>query len=352
MKNDRQFLESIYTKKAARTAAKRKKASFAVTAVLVLGITASTAALIQFEKKDTPINDTVSNDNIIVQPLESTENIIPTPEESKENATSTESSANNIVLLTCPDSDSNTEAIRETHITDNFSLTTPFDSSVFYDTLQEYKNEDARFLIALNIDPLTTFTYKGKYLSELFVNVNGYYRFRADKHNEFNDFVSGYTKWYHNGGNNDILYELEIKANGGDEEAAAMLREYIKKGDYVIYYDLVWSKDKTAEEIAVFRKQCDEYNAIWKEYNDNGNSILISTYKEEAKRLAAEGYDLECITFNGVTKLVGKLTSEQILHFNSNDRFDYSCVWLEAAYEDKYTLTFTHPDVPNIDENE
>ncbi len=329
MKTDRQFIENIYAKKAVKTKKQRKIIVFTVTAVLLLSVTASAFILIPHTGKSPTDNNVVDLPDSSEQSKEASV-IISEPYEESETPT--------VTLLTCPITENNVEAMEVVEVNDKFTISAP-PESLFYKTLKEHENDNTQFLISITFDTLSTFTYKGKYLSDIFINTNTIDQFNDDVHVEFNDFVSGYTKWHSDGNYVSIILDLHNQAAAGDAEAAEKLIVYSKFSEEELYYHTVWKSDKSEAYIAEFMKQCDEFKDIWSAYRDYCHTTPTGIYEAEAERLSAEGYVIECITDNGRPSLIGKLTAKQILEYNKKEKFSYSCLWLTDPCENDTDTT-------------
>ncbi|MBR6594342.1 MAG: hypothetical protein IKK83_04085 [Clostridia bacterium] len=337
MKNDRQFIESIYEKKTARDREARKKLISVVAIALVMALVVGAIALMpsggapdvqgqdgyvaDLPDKEDSTADSKAEDAVI--------------EASTQDTDGEQSKAEQLLVLTRPDDRNEEEAYIDTPLTPNFALTGPIDDTRFYDTLKAEENTKARFAVALEIDSLSAFTYEGKTVDELFYDIEyGYRCFRDETYALFNEYQTAFVKWrwsHEEGGYNDIVKDLWVRAQAGDKEAEEMYIYYEKTSDKVIFRELVWDKTQSAEDIKTLEAQIAHYDAIWAVYRNEGENYLKEAYGKELERLLAEGYDLHCTTANGQLMLTGSLTAEQILYFDNTGNFSYRCSWLVRA---------------------
>lgn len=340
MKNDRQFIDSVYKKRDEKLGQYKKAAAFTVFIVFVLTFMASTSLL--------PLNKNREND----ERIENEYLIITAPSENSAESSKSETikdkGLGKLVHLSCPIEVSENN-ITTSSVNDEYAVIT-FNEKIYVENGFYYApaitpDNNFKTLVALEANPLTTFVYNGKSLSELFTRTGyGWYIFKDGEHELFNEFQLEYEKWYAENGIVSLKKELEDKADNGDKTAAELLETYKDTDKETIFYSLVWSADKTQEETSELNVQRTEFNQIWEQAKESGNDVLITSYKEEIEKLVAEGYDLEFVTVDGTVKLVGALTAEQAEYFNKDERFNYTVVWLKAAYEDKLDLVFAGSD--------
>lgn len=338
MKNDRQFMDAIYEKKDARDRRLKKRIVSLSAVVLVLALAVSAIAFMPsggapgVQGQDGYVADLPSKEDSTAD-SKAEDAVI---EASASDTNGEQSKAEQLLVLTRPDDgNKEAEAYIDTPLTPNFALTGPIDDTRFYDTLKAEENTKARFAVALEIDSLSAFTYEGKTVDELFYDIEyGYRCFRDETYALFNEYQTAFSKWrwgHEEGGYNDILKDLWMRAQAGDKEAEEMCIYYEKTSDEVIFRELVWDKTQSAEDIALLEAQIAHYDAIWAAYRDEGENYLKEAYGKELERLLAEGYDLHCTTANGQLMLTGSLTAEQILYFDNTEDFSYRCSWLVRA---------------------
>lgn len=323
MKTDKQFIESIYSKRNAHKAAVVKKRAFALGVSMVLVLVVCAVAFMPFSEKTPRAQGALPESDIAALPETSdTEIDIPSSEQNKGDT-----------VVAYPAGDKKTDEGKCTYLTPTFALTGPMEGQdSFYNALEDSKNSETRFGVSLTLKQLSGFTYEGRTISEIFKKEIGYrdYQFNDDDHKEYNDFIKGFTAWEVDG-YREIFRELADRANAGDREAEAILQEHCDNGTKTLYYETVWSVDKSPETIAAFQEQKAEYDTIWAEYGKSGVEVLETTYKEELERLIGEGYDLTCTTVDGELMLLGMLTADQILYFNEHEGFEYRCTWIRPA---------------------
>ena len=319
MKNDTQFIESIYEKKTARDKAVKRRTATVLTIAFAVMLIASSKLLVPHNR--TPAND-VSTDEV------SHSNVAGV-------STEDESEAEKLVVLTCPPDATveGVEAYIDTPIASGFAIRGSIDDTRFYDTLQVESSSNVRFAVALEIDGRSTFKYKGKTLDELFYTADMNYKcFRDESYTAYNEYITAFNQWYRGDGYKNMMAELVRRKDTGDAEAEELYGIYLKTPDEELFRNLVWDATLSAEEKAALNAQIAEYEAIFKAYRDESEDYLKNAYDDELKRLVAEGYDLSCSSdVSGRVMLVGALTSEQILYFNNSEDFSYVCTWLGSV---------------------
>lgn len=331
MKNDREFLESIYTKQQNKLKQYKKNAVIITTTVLTLALITG-AVLFTLNKGDEG-KEHINESLIITLPNESAE--------SSDGEAIKDKPLENLVLLSCPVKIS-TEVTTKP-VDDKLSVIT-FTENIkedgYYYTPKLFYHNNYKTLVAIEVNPLTSLAYKGTPLSEIF-KITGYgYIFKDQEYEIFNEFQAEFYRWDNNNGAELKKAELERKAKNGDKTAAEKLELYKDADNETLFYYLVWGADKTAEEISKLNRQRTEFNHIWKLYENTEKDVLITNYKDEIESLISEGYDLSFVTVDGTVKLVGVLNAEQAEYFNKDQRFNYTSVWVKCSYEDKYDLIF------------
>ena len=338
MKDDRQFLDSIYKKHGAKRAACKRITAISLAAVLMLALI-SGAALFLINGQDNG-KEQFKNESVI----------ITSPSESAEGEVIKDKPLEELVLLSCPIKVPS-EEVTTTPVNDELTIIT-FPEGTLKDgyrspyTTEFTPDDNYKLFVAIEVNPLTVFSYQGTPLSEIFKPAeHGYgYYFKDGNYIDFNKFLKDFYTWDLKNGAETLKKELEEKARNGDTYAAETLQEYKDADNETLFYALVWSKGKSEETISELNRQRTEFNRIWKLYEENGKDILLTHYKEEIEVLISEGYDLYFVTVDGEVKLVGALSAEQAEYFNRDVRFGFSTVWVKASYEDKYCLQFPFSD--------
>lgn len=318
MKNDTQFIESVYEKKAARDKAVKRRIATILAIAFAVTFVASSKLLVPHGRVpvDKVPTDEVSHSNVA------------------EASTEEESEEQKVVVLTCPpDAEvDGKEAYIDTPISSGFAIRGSIDDTRFYDALQVEYESNARFAVALEIDIRSTFKYQGKTLDELFYTADMNYKcFRDEGYTAYNEYITAFNQWYRGDGYRDMMSELARRKDAGDAQAEELYGIYLKTPDEELFRALVWDATLSAEELAELNAQIADYEAIFKAYREESETHLKNAYGDELKRLLAEGYDLSCTDVSGQLMLVGALTSEQILYFDNSEGFSYVCTWLVSV---------------------
>ncbi len=341
MKDDRQFINSVYQKRNEKLKQYKKTAVFSVTVLLVLAVMAA-ATLIPLNQADKGVEHITNESLIIALPNESVE--------SEESEVTTDKPLENLVLLSCP-VEIPEEDVKTSPVNNEPSFVIfgdgeweAGDNGAYYYSRKIKFNNEFKCFLGLEADPLSTYVHNGKPLSELLKRDGTVYLFKDGEHRLFNEFQLSFSKWDAYNGARLIRTKLQEKANNGDKTAAEQLEKYKDADHETLFYALVWSTDKTTEEISELNRQRAEFNKIWEQYEESGKDILKTSYKEEIEKLISEGYDLNYVTVNGTVKLVGALTAEQAEHFNEDERFYFIPVRAIGIHKDKWDLVFPGSD--------